>query len=210
MRAIYLQSVRSPAGGGRFKLTSERDVINDVYSQAPRDSEQDESYEEDSFCVNTSQINQSGATITAYYTCAFYRPQNVFSLESKPHRHSESCEYLNFTRYVACLQNSWMILRLWKLPTFYLRKESGRREIPTKRCCGKARRMAGSGSGACAERAAARATRARGSSRNKRCQYPIQVCNAVVYRLVELVLRNKHAQSCRCSRCYLCDVVSNV
>ena len=66
MRAIYLQSVRSPAGGGRFKLTSERDVIGDVYSQAPRDSEQDESYEEDSFCVNTSQINQSGATTTAY------------------------------------------------------------------------------------------------------------------------------------------------
>ena len=26
MRAIYLQSVRSPAGGGRFKLTSQRDV----------------------------------------------------------------------------------------------------------------------------------------------------------------------------------------
>ena len=78
MRAIYLQSVRSPAGGGRFKLTSERDVISDVYSQAPRDSEQDESYEEDSFCVNTSQINQSGATITAYYTCAFLSTAKYF------------------------------------------------------------------------------------------------------------------------------------
>ena len=161
--------------------------------------------------VSTHRKSISQVQLLPRIIRAHFIDRKMFSHWSRSHTVIVShTEHLNYTRYVACLQNSWMILRLWKLPTFYPRKESGRRGIPTKRCCGKARRMAGSGSGACAERAAARATRARGSSRNKRCQYPIQVCNAVVYRLVELVLRNKHVQSCRCSRCYLCDVVSNV
>ncbi|KAE8586456.1 hypothetical protein XENTR_v10021674 [Xenopus tropicalis] len=49
MHGVYLKSVRSPAFGGRFKMAPQRRRHNmSVFSQIP---EQDESYMEDSFCV---------------------------------------------------------------------------------------------------------------------------------------------------------------
>ncbi|XP_069805797.1 Fanconi anemia group M protein [Dendropsophus ebraccatus] len=48
MHGIYLKSVRSPAVGNRFKLVHKRHSMA-VFSQIP---EQDESYMEDSFCVD--------------------------------------------------------------------------------------------------------------------------------------------------------------
>ena len=65
MRAIYLQSVRSPAaavGRGRFKLSYDYDARANVYSQRGRgvSEEEEDAYEEDSFCVDSSHLNQSG------------------------------------------------------------------------------------------------------------------------------------------------------
>ena len=65
MHAMYLRSVRSPLlARGRFKLNAAeaRDDVN-VFSQTVRESEDDE-YEEDSFCVASSQIDQSGAFLS--------------------------------------------------------------------------------------------------------------------------------------------------
>ncbi|XP_075048258.1 Fanconi anemia group M protein [Mixophyes fleayi] len=62
MHGIYLKSVRSPAVGNRFKLTHKRHSMA-VFSQIP---EQDESYMEDSFCVEeedeTEENDESSST----------------------------------------------------------------------------------------------------------------------------------------------------
>ena len=63
MRAIYLQSVRSPqllGVQGRFKLRfNQNAAAMDVFSQVPQEGDEDDEYEEDSFCVG-SEFNESG------------------------------------------------------------------------------------------------------------------------------------------------------
>ncbi|XP_069591061.1 Fanconi anemia group M protein [Ranitomeya imitator] len=51
MHGIYMKSVRSPAAGNRFKMVHRRHSMA-VFSQIP---EQDESYMEDSFCVDDEE-----------------------------------------------------------------------------------------------------------------------------------------------------------
>ncbi|KAG9481171.1 hypothetical protein GDO78_010430 [Eleutherodactylus coqui] len=58
MCAVYLKSVRSPAAGSRFKLVHKRHSMA-VFSQIP---EQDESYMEDSFCVEEEDEEEKCST----------------------------------------------------------------------------------------------------------------------------------------------------
>ncbi|XP_062974349.1 Fanconi anemia group M protein [Elgaria multicarinata webbii] len=60
MQAVYLESVRSPAVGNRFKMVHKGRNSLAVFSQVP---EQDESYLEDSFCVDDNEEGdpQSGS-----------------------------------------------------------------------------------------------------------------------------------------------------
>ena len=48
MKAVYLQSVRSPACRGQYKMAYGKGADIDVYSQIPEDESE---YMEDSFCV---------------------------------------------------------------------------------------------------------------------------------------------------------------
>ncbi|XP_053701979.1 Fanconi anemia group M protein [Synchiropus splendidus] len=52
MRGVYLQSVRSPAARGKFKMSYRNFKNMDVFSQVP---EQDETYAEDSFVVGSEE-----------------------------------------------------------------------------------------------------------------------------------------------------------
>lgn len=63
MRAVYLQSVRSPAYRGQYKMACHKDVELDVFSQVP---EQDTEYMEDSFCV-ANDVEDTGNTCTNGY-----------------------------------------------------------------------------------------------------------------------------------------------
>ena len=74
---MYLQSVKSPLlARGRFKMNTLRERRHDdvdVFSQTIRESDNDE-YEEDSFIVTSSQVNQSGNSIiylAIVYLCNF-------------------------------------------------------------------------------------------------------------------------------------------
>ena len=66
MRAVYLQSVRSPHPRGallrdvaRYRQRRRAQHWSSVYSQ-PVDSDEDEDYLEDSFCVNGSVSDTQG------------------------------------------------------------------------------------------------------------------------------------------------------
>ncbi|OCT68313.1 hypothetical protein XELAEV_18039612mg [Xenopus laevis] len=59
MQGVYLKSVRSPAFGGRFKMAPRKRKHNmSIFSQIP---EQDESYMEDSFCVQEEEDDDDKA-----------------------------------------------------------------------------------------------------------------------------------------------------
>ncbi|BES97843.1 Type III restriction enzyme, res subunit [Nesidiocoris tenuis] len=50
--AYYLKSIKSPVGGGKFKIPASKQYKNDVYSQVV---EYDNDYENDSFCVGDDE-----------------------------------------------------------------------------------------------------------------------------------------------------------
>ena len=57
MQAMYLQSVKNPVPGGRYKLqfNARKFRHEDVFSQAPEDSHGLSEFEEDSFCVGSDE-----------------------------------------------------------------------------------------------------------------------------------------------------------
>ncbi|XP_062378113.1 Fanconi anemia group M protein isoform X2 [Sardina pilchardus] len=59
MQGIYLKSVRSPAVPGKFKMVYKPTNNMDIFSQVP---EQDESYAEDSFVVQGSDVEMMGSS----------------------------------------------------------------------------------------------------------------------------------------------------
>jgi len=68
MRAVYLQSVRSPHPRGallrdvaRYRQRRHAQHWSSVYSQPVSTDEEDEDYVEDSFCVNGSVSDTQGA-----------------------------------------------------------------------------------------------------------------------------------------------------
>lgn len=62
MHGVYLKSVRSPAGRGKFKMSYRNHHNMDVFSQIP---ENDETYGEDSFVVGSDEEEEQGGDYSA-------------------------------------------------------------------------------------------------------------------------------------------------
>ncbi|XP_068953072.1 Fanconi anemia group M protein-like, partial [Petaurus breviceps papuanus] len=67
MKSVYLQSVCSPFVGNMYKMVHKKYDSTNIFSQIP---EQDETYLEDSFCVNDEEehpINDSSEEVCVYF-----------------------------------------------------------------------------------------------------------------------------------------------
>ncbi|KAM9777539.1 Fanconi anemia group M protein [Neosynchiropus ocellatus] len=75
MRGVYLQSVKSPAPRGKFKMSYRHLRDMDVFSQVP---EQDETYAEDSFVVGSEEEEEEEQSDAAYEDVVELMPEDSY------------------------------------------------------------------------------------------------------------------------------------
>ncbi|XP_023377375.1 Fanconi anemia group M protein-like, partial [Pteropus vampyrus] len=129
MRAIYMKSLRSPLMNSRYKMIHKKHNIN-IFSQIP---EQDETYLEDSFCVDEEESceSQSSQEVCVDFNLINedcfadgskkYKTRRAVKLRQVQMR--QSCTHQVFTGKTESEKASFLVQALWKRPAVTVEKK---------------------------------------------------------------------------------------
>ncbi|XP_046510046.1 Fanconi anemia group M protein isoform X3 [Equus quagga] len=100
MRAIYMESLRSPLMRNRYKMVHKKHNNANIFSQIP---EQDENYLEDSFCVDEEESGTSQSSEEEVCVDSDVVAEDSFASGSKKYktRHAVKLKQMNMTQNLA-------------------------------------------------------------------------------------------------------------